>query len=656
MRVCLALTLNYCYHYRPHRLRLANIMSLLSFRAVSLSFGGPLLLKAADFSLDQGERVCILGRNGEGKSSLFKLLTGENQPDSGDIIRQQGLVIASLSQEVPSELTGDVFDIVASGLGTAASLLQRYHHLSHACELGDNDACMDLANLQSDMDSQDCWSLQYKVEQILNRMELDGNASLESLSGGRKRRVMLARALVQEPNILLLDEPTNHLDVNSIQWLENFLASYNGTVLFISHDRAFIERIATRIVELDRGILRSFNSGYQQYLIEKPQLLEAEAKQNAVFDKKLAEEEVWIRQGIKARRTRNEGRVRALIELRRERVARRERVGNAQVQIQEAEKSGKLVFDIKNLTVKAGEKILVNNFTASVMRGDKIGLLGENGVGKTSLIRVLLGDNPPSLGSVHLGTKIEVAYFDQLRNQLDEEKTVLDNIAHGSEFLEINGERKHALSYLQDFLFSPQRARTPVKALSGGERNRVLLARLFSRPSNVLVMDEPTNDLDIETLELLEERLAAYQGTLLLISHDRAFLDNVVTDTWAFMGDAVVEEFVGGYQDWLRQTENRRAKIVNKNTNSIEKVEIAQNKEKATKPKPKLSYNEQRELEALPSKIAALEQEQQLLQHKLNDNNFYVNSPKEVVIVNQRLAVIDEELLTLLDRWTQLES
>ncbi|HNJ85128.1 MAG TPA: ATP-binding cassette domain-containing protein [Agitococcus sp.] len=635
-------------------------MSLLSFRAVSLSFGGPLLLKAADFSLDQGERVCILGRNGEGKSSLFKLLTGENQPDSGEITRQQGLVVASLSQEVPSDLTGDVFDIVAAGLGEAANLLQRYHHLSHACELGDNQACMELANLQSDMDSQDCWSLQHKVEQILNRMELDGNASLESLSGGRKRRVMLARALVQEPNILLLDEPTNHLDVSSIQWLENFLASYTGTVLFISHDRAFIERIATRIVELDRGILRSFNGGYQQYLVEKPQLLEAEAKQNAVFDKKLAEEEVWIRQGIKARRTRNEGRVRALIELRRERVARRERVGNAQVQIQEAEKSGKLVFDIKNLTVKAGDKTLVKDFTAMVMRGDKIGLLGENGVGKTSLIRVLLGENPPSAGTVHLGTKIEVAYFDQLRNQLDEEKTVLDNIAHGSEFLEINGERKHALSYLQDFLFSAQRSRTPVKALSGGERNRVLLARLFSRPSNVLVMDEPTNDLDIETLELLEERLAAYQGTLLLISHDRAFLDNVVTDTWAFMGDAVVEEFVGGYQDWLRQTENRRVKTNNKTTNTMEKTESAkpvlQNKEKPTNIKRKLSYNEQRELEALPSKIAALEQEQQLLQDKLNDSNFYVNSAQEAVLASQRLATIDEELLTLLERWTELES
>jgi ATP-binding cassette subfamily F protein uup len=630
------------------------IMSLLSFRAVSLSFGGPFLLNQADFSLERGERVCILGRNGEGKSSLLKLLTGENIADSGEISRQQGLVIASLSQEVPHSLTGDVFDIVADGFGAAAGLLQKYHHLSHACELGDMDACMELGNIQSDMDAQNSWSLQHKVEQILSRMELDGNATLESLSGGRKRRVMLARALVQEPDILLLDEPTNHLDVASIQWLENFLASYNGTVIFISHDRAFIDRVATRVVELDRGILRSFVGSYSQYLIEKPQLLEAEAKQNAVFDKKLAEEEVWIRQGIKARRTRNEGRVRALIELRKERSDRRERVGNAQVTIQEAEKSGKLVFDIKNINVTAGDKVLVKNFSAMVMRGDKIGLLGENGIGKTSLIRVILGENPASQGVVHVGTKLEVAYFDQLRNQLDDEKTVIENIAHGSDFIEINGERKHALSYLQDFLFSPQRARTPVKALSGGERNRVLLARLFSRPSNVLVMDEPTNDLDIETLELLEERLMAYQGTVLLISHDRAFLDNVVTDTWAFMGNSVVEEFVGGYQDWLRQTSNRNIKVSNDTSPAL--TQPLQNKEKSTNTKRKLSYNEQRELEALPKKIATLEQEQQQLQHQLNDVNFYAQHPDNAVLASQRLGQIEEELLTLLERWTLLDA
>lgn len=629
-------------------------MSLLSFRAVSLSFGGPLLLNQADFSLERGERVCILGRNGEGKSSLLKLLTGENIADSGDISRQQQLVIASLSQEVPHHLTGDVFDIVAEGFGQAAVLLQKYHHLSHACSLGDMTACTEMANMQSEMDTQDSWSLQHKVEQILSRMELDGDAPLASLSGGRKRRVMLARALVQEPDILLLDEPTNHLDVESIQWLENFLANYNGTVIFISHDRAFIERVATRVVELDRGLLRSFVGSYSQYLIEKPNLLEAEAKQNAVFDKKLAEEEVWIRQGIKARRTRNEGRVRALIELRRERAARRERVGNVQVQIQEAEKSGKLVFDIQHLSVKAGDKILVNDFNALVMRGDKIGLLGENGVGKTSLIRAILGETPPAQGIVHTGTKLEIAYFDQLRNQLNEEKTVLENIAHGSDFLDINGERKHALSYLQDFLFSPQRARTPVKALSGGERNRVLLARLFSKPSNVLVMDEPTNDLDIETLELLEERLMAYQGTVLLISHDRAFLDNVVTDTWAFMGNAVVEEFVGGYQDWLRQTTARSDK---KATPSPEnRANSSQNKEKSTNIKRKLSYNERRELEALPTQIATLEQEQQQLQHALNDVNFYTKQANEAILASQRLGQIEEQLLTLLERWTSLES
>ena len=636
-------------------------MSLLSLRAVTLGFGGPSLLNKADFSVEQGERVCILGRNGEGKSSLLKLIMGENLPDSGEVTRQQKLVMSSLTQEVPSTLTGDVFDIVASGVGESAALLQKYHHFSHACELGDDEACMEMAHLQSDMDAQNCWSLQHRVDQILSRMELDGNAQLQELSGGRKRRVMLARALVQEPDILLLDEPTNHLDVNSIQWLENFLASYNGTVIFISHDRAFIDRVATRVVELDRGILRSFVGSYSQYLIEKPALLDAEAKQNAVFDKKLAEEEVWIRQGIKARRVRNEGRVRALEALRRERSERREKIGTAQVSVQEAEKSGRLVFDIQHLTVKAGDNILVRDFSTSVVRGDKIGLLGDNGIGKTSLIRVILGEDSAESGIVHLGTKVEVAYFDQLRNQLDEEKSVLENIAFGSDFLEINGERKHALSYLQDFLFSPQRARTPVKALSGGERNRVLLARLFSKPSNVLVMDEPTNDLDIETLELLEERLANYQGTLLLISHDRAFLDNVVTSTWAFMGNAVVEEFVGGYQDWLRQTIDRPSTATTRTSTNNPKAEpvvvtIAQNKEKVTNPKRKLSYNEQRELESLPKKIAALEQEQSTLQAKLDDAAFHSKQAAQALLASQRLAVIDEELLELLDRWTVLES
>ncbi|PTQ89693.1 ATP-binding cassette domain-containing protein [Agitococcus lubricus] len=636
-------------------------MALLTLRAVSLSFGGPALLHQVEFSLERGERVCILGRNGEGKSSLLKLINEEHHPDSGEMSRQQGLIIANLAQEVPHSLTGDVFEIVAGGLGQAAQLLQQYHHLNLACQHGDTDACLALGDIQAEMDSQDCWSLQHKVEQVLSRMELDGNASLASLSGGRKRRVMLARALVQEPDILLLDEPTNHLDVNSIQWLENFLASYNGTVIFISHDRAFIDKVATRVVELDRGQLRSFTGSYSQYLAEKPQLLEAEAKQNALFDKKLAEEEVWIRQGIKARRTRNEGRVRALIELRKERAQRRERIGHAQVSIQEADKSGKVVFDIHRLVVKAGDKLLVNDFSSTVMRGDKIGLLGENGVGKTSLIRALLGESPAASGQVKVGTKLEVAYFDQLRNQLDEEKSVLENIAHGSDFLDINGERKHALSYLQDFLFSPQRARTPVKALSGGERNRVLLARLFSKPSNVLVMDEPTNDLDIETLELLEERLMNYQGTLLLISHDRAFLDNVVTSTWAFMGNAVVEEFIGGYHDWLRQTAQKTVHSATKPHVSAQKNSIAtpiaeQNKEKATISKRKLSYNEQRELDALPQKIAALEQEQHALQTKLNDADFFIKQAQDALQASQRLADIEEELLLLLERWTELES
>jgi ATP-binding cassette subfamily F protein uup len=633
-------------------------MALLTLRSLSLGFGGPLLLDKADFSLERGERLCILGRNGEGKSTLMKILAGELQPDSGEVSRQQGLTIATMPQEVPKGLEGDVFDIVASGLGEPAKLLQQYHHLSHACELGDADACEKLLAIQSDMDDHDSWSLQQRVEEVLSRMELDGDAALDSLSGGRKRRVLLAQALVQQPDVLLLDEPTNHLDVASIQWLENFMGNYNGTVVFISHDRAFLDRVSTRVVELDRGRLRSFTGSYSQYMAEKPQLLEAEAKQNALFDKKLAEEEVWIRQGIKARRTRNEGRVRALIELRRERAERRERVGNASISIQEAEKSGKLVLDIHDLTVKAGDRELVKGFNATVMRGDKIALLGENGVGKTSLIRVILGEDPAAGGQIKRGTKLEVAYFDQLRNQLDEEKSVLDNIAGGSDFIDINGERKHALSYLQDFLFTPQRARTPVKALSGGERNRVLLARLFSRPSNLLVMDEPTNDLDIETLELLEDKLDAYQGTLLLISHDRAFVDNVVTGSWAFMGDGRVEEFVGGYSDWLRQTAGRASPpVVAKpaGTGSTP-APVAENKEKLSIPKKKLSYNDQRELAALPGRIAALETEQTGLQQRLDDSGLFVRDPEGALAATRRLAEIEEELLILLERWTELET
>ena len=632
-------------------------MALVTLRALSLGFGGPKLLDGADFQLERGERVCILGRNGEGKSTLLKILAGELTPDSGEVALQQGLVVAAMPQEVPVGLQGDVFDIVASGLGEPARLLQRHHHLSLACEHGDNDACSALGDLQADMDAHDSWTLQQRVEEILSRMELDGAAALDSLSGGRKRRVLLAQALVQQPDVLLLDEPTNHLDVASIQWLENFLAAYNGTVVFISHDRAFLDRVATRVVELDRGRLRSFNGGFSQYMAEKPQLLEAEAKQNALFDKKLAEEEVWIRQGIKARRTRNEGRVRALIALRRERADRRERIGSAAIAVQEAEKSGRLVLDIRNLTLRFGERTLVRDFSASIMRGDKIALIGENGVGKTTLVRALLGEIPAQGGSVRQGTKLEVAYFDQLRNQLDEDKSVLDNIAGGSDWIEVNGERKHALAYLQDFLFTPQRARTPVRALSGGERNRVLLARLFSRPANLLVMDEPTNDLDVETLELLEERLDAWKGTLLLISHDRAFVDNVVTGCWAFMGDGRVEEFVGGYSDWLRQTANRAPTVPAKEKSVPPHTpNVKENNEKPGSPRRKLSYNDQRELAAMPDRIAALEAEQTALQARINDPTIFTRDPDGALAATERLAAIEEELLNLLERWTALES
>ena len=630
-------------------------MAYITLRDVQLAFGGPALLDGANFNLERGERVCLIGRNGEGKSTLLKLIEGSLLPDAGEVSIQNGITIAMLAQDVPMD-SGKVADIVADGAGEAATVLKAYHEASDACVLGDMDACDRMGNLQHKLDQLDGWALENKVNAILSKMGLDPNADLADLSGGRKRRVLLARALLTQPDVLLLDEPTNHLDVESIEWLEKFLLDQNNlTLLFISHDRAFVDSIATRIVELDRGVLRSYEGNYSRYLDLKAQQLEAEEKQNALFDKKLAEEEAWIRQGIKARRTRNEGRVRALKALREESKARRFQQGKVNMAAQEANRSGKLVFDIEHLQVAFGNQApIIKDFSTLVLRGDRIGFVGDNGVGKTTLIKAILGEIEHG-GSVKTGTQLEIAYFDQLRNVLDLEKSVKDNVSEGSDFVDVNGQRRHIYSYLQDFLFSPERARTPVKALSGGERNRILLAKLLLKPSNLIVMDEPTNDLDMVTLELLEEMLSDYKGTLLLISHDRAFMDNVVTSTWVFDGKGNIDEYIGGYQDYLQQRPDQT--VVDQKSDVKKAVAKAEAVAAApTAKKVKLSYKDQRALEQLPGEIEALEQEQTEVAEKLADGSWFVTDANAATKASQRLAEIDEELLEKLERWDELEN
>ena len=626
-------------------------MAYITLRDVQLAFGGPALLDGANFSLERGERVCLIGRNGEGKSTLLKLIEGSLLPDSGEVSLQNGITISMLAQDVPMD-SGKVADIVADGAGEAADVLRAYHEASDACVLGDMEACDRMGNLQHKLDQLDGWALETKVNSILSKMGLDPDADLADLSGGRKRRVLLARALLTQPDVLLLDEPTNHLDVESIEWLEKFLLDQNNlTLLFISHDRSFVDSIATRIVELDRGTLRSYEGNYSRYLELKAQQMEAEEKQNALFDKRLAEEEVWIRQGIKARRTRNEGRVRALKDLREESKARRSQQGKVSMATQDANRSGKLVFDIEHLSVAFGDQEpIIKDFSALVLRGDRIGLVGDNGVGKTTLIKAILGELEHS-GTVKTGTQLEVAYFDQLRNALDLEKSVKDNVSEGSDFVDVNGGRRHIYSYLQDFLFSPERARTPVKALSGGERNRILLAKLLLKPSNLIVMDEPTNDLDMVTLELLEEMLGGYKGTLLLISHDRAFMDNVVTSTWVFDGKGHIDEYVGGYQDYLEQRPDQTA------VDQKSDVKKALAKAEAVTPKKaKLSYKDQRALEQLPAEMEALEKEQAEINAKLADGTLFVSNNDQAMKLSARLAAIDEQLLEKLERWETLEN
>ncbi|NOQ80925.1 MAG: ATP-binding cassette domain-containing protein [Methylophaga sp.] len=626
-------------------------MALLSLKQVTVSFGGPNLLNKIDFQLNRGERVCLVGRNGAGKSTLMKLIAGEIKEDGGEVA-SQGLNIARLEQEVPAGTEGSIFDVVAQGLGEIAPILSAYHEVIHRLETDHSEKVLaDLEKAQHKLEAVDGWSFEQRVETTLSRLSLDPDIDFSGLSGGMKRRVLLAQALVKDPDILLLDEPTNHLDISSITWLEEFLKGYEGTVLFITHDRTFLQALATRIVQLDRGQLTSFPGDYANFLVRREAMLEEESQQNALFDKKLAQEEVWIRQGIKARRTRNEGRVRALEQLRRERGERREVLGNVKMKLQDADRSGKLVVEAEGLGQSYDGRVLFKDFSTVIQRGDKIGVIGPNGCGKSTLLSFLLGRNKPEIGTVKLGTKIEVAYFDQLRSQLDEEVSVVDNVGQGKDYVEINGASKHVMGYLQDFLFTPERARTPIKSLSGGERNRLLLAKLFTQPANLLVMDEPTNDLDAETLDLLEDLLMNYQGTLLLVSHDRSFLNNVATSTIVFDDDGKVREYVGGYDDWLQQrAQDKRANTAKKTTAKPKATVKKVNKKSA------LTYQEQLDLETLPKEIEKLELKQSELHKKISEPEFYNQAVDKQTKIQDELANLTTELEGMYERWDALEA
>jgi ATP-binding cassette subfamily F protein uup len=630
-------------------------MSLIQLENVSLAYGHVPLLDHVKLAIEPGERVCLVGRNGAGKSTLMHVVRGAAKPDDGEVWRKPGLRMAYLMQEVPADETRTVFDVVAAGLEEVGELIAEYHRVAHAVTENAGEAELNrLAQLQQKLEAVDGWTLEQRVAAIISRLELPGDTPMSELSGGYKRRVLLAQALVCEPDLLLLDEPTNHLDIEGIQWLENFLLGWQGALLFITHDRAFLQHLATRIIELDRGVLTSWPGDYAHYLTKKAELLEQEAAQNAKFDKRLAQEEAWIRQGIKARRTRNEGRVRALKALREERSQRRERQGKARIELEQGESSGKLVVEVEHASVGYGGKPIIRDFSTRIMRGDRVGIIGPNGAGKSTLLRLLLGELAPESGTVRLGTKLQVAYFDQQRAQLDPDKTVMENLNTGSETVSINGREKHVMGYLQDFLFAPQRVRSPVSSLSGGERNRLLLARLFTQPANLLVMDEPTNDLDVETLELLEELLSEYSGTLLLVSHDRAFLDNVVTSSLVFEGEGHIGEYVGGYSDWLRQRKTaEEAKSKPAAKVNTEKTPAPTMKDE--KPR-KLSYKDQRELEALPAKIEALETEQNELQAQVSQPEFYQQEGEKISAVLTRLEEVEGELEHCFERWEILES
>jgi len=619
-------------------------MALLFLRDISLSFGAAPLLNKIHFQVEPLERVCIVGRNGEGKSTLLKIIEGIQPADDGTRIVQDGVKIAKLRQDVPHDIQGSVFDVVALGLGDIGRILKDYHH---AALDGDMDQ---LAELQHQIEAQNGWEMNQKVDTILSKLDLPPDDEFSSLSGGMKRRVLLAQALVQQPDILLLDEPTNHLDIPSIQWLEGFVKSLRCALVFITHDRAFLQALATRIVEVDRGQLYSWDCDYLTYLERKQAQLESEAKSNSEFDKKLAQEEVWIRQGIKARRTRNEGRVRALEKLRLERQARRSQQGSANLQVNLADTSGKKVIELSNLSFAWPDKVIVENFSTLIMRGDKVGLIGPNGCGKSTLLKILLGQQQPQSGEVELGTNLQIAYFDQHRAKLNEELSVAENVMDSSDHVEINGQRKHIIGYLSDFLFAPDRARQPVKSLSGGERNRLLLAQVFAKPSNLLILDEPTNDLDVETLELLEDLLMNYQGTVLIVSHDRAFLNNVATSSIVFDGPGLVNEYVGGYDDWLRQRPQVEPK-----TKKTDKTSTTSQPEPA-KPAKKLSFKDQREYDALPGVIEQLENQLEALSAEIGDANFYQQEQHKIDKTLAKMQRKESELEQAFARWESLES
>ncbi len=623
--------------------------NLITLDNVSLAYGLDHLLDHSKLQIALGERICLIGRNGAGKSSLLKIIEGTQQADSGTVWRKPNLRIARLAQELPQEMTCTVYEFVAEGLAETGQLLAAYHSLILRLEHSHTDKDLnELERLQHAIDACNGWQFEQEIKKVLNRLDLNPDQMVAELSGGWQRRAALAKALVVSPELLLLDEPTNHLDIEAIQWLEDQLLACNIGLLFITHDRALLQRLATRIIELDRGQLTSWPGDYENFLRRKEEMLHAESRLNSEFDKKLAQEERWIRQGIKARRTRNEGRVRALESLRDERSKRRELQSKATFNIGEAQKSGKLVIDASNITQSYNNKCVIKDFSLRIMRGDRIGLIGPNGVGKSTLLNILLGNIEPQHGTVLPGTKLEIAYFDQLRKALDLEKTVIDNVAQGSDTIEINGHKRHIISYLGDFLFTPQRAMTPVKSLSGGECNRLLLARLFSRPANLLVLDEPTNDLDIETLELLEELLGEYPGTLLLVSHDRAFLDNVVTSTLVFSGDGKIEEFVGGYHDWQRQ--RKPVEVIPSTTKNITPKEIKKT------PSKKMSFKEQKELVELPKAIEKLEAMQHELQSLIADPAFYQKSAETVAETIAKLKQLESDLGKKYLRWEELEA
>ncbi|MBY8054207.1 ABC transporter ATP-binding protein [Vibrio fluvialis] len=633
-------------------------MALITIHNGLLAFGDHPLLDHADFALQENERVCLVGRNGAGKSTLMKVLAGETIMDDGKMQVMQDVIVSRLEQDPPRDQEGNVYDYVAGGLKEVGQQLKVYQDLLDLVAVEPTEANIKrLSAIQEQLEHAGAWRFEDRIKNVLSALKLDGHTKLTDLSGGWQRKAALARALVCDPDVLLLDEPTNHLDVTTIEWLEGFLKDFRGSIIFISHDRAFIKSMATRIVDLDRGKLNSFPGNYDKYLVEKEEQLRVEDMQNAEFDKKLAQEEVWIRQGIKARRTRNEGRVRALKKLREERSERRDVLGKVNLQIDDAARSGKIVFEAENLQYSIDGKSIVKDFSFNIMRGDRIALVGPNGCGKSTLLKLLLGELQPDSGRLHCGTKLEVAYFDQYREMLDPEKSVIDNLADGKQEVTIGGRQRHALSYLQDFLFAPKRARTPVKALSGGEKNRLLLARIFLKSNNLLVLDEPTNDLDIETLELLEDLLANYQGTLLLVSHDREFVDNTVTSSWIFEGDGVIEEFVGGYHDAQQQ---RQQVLRSRNAEKVVKAEKVVEESPKTAPSKakskKLSYKLQRELETLPVKLEELEAEIEALQEQVNSPDFFGQPVEATQPILDKLAATEQELEIAFERWEELEA